>query len=114
MTGEQIVKALECCSQKDKCFKCPYDLVCYDAEFKSILAKDALDLINRQKAEIERLKERNDELNALNKIASIEAIKEFWENLKTTSIQGFWDITSYVDVDDGDNLVKEMVGDSDA
>ena len=91
MNDEQIVKALECCNQENMCDKCPYDLACYDAEYKSIIAKDALDLINRQKAEIERLKEERDEmhrdvitaekfaweLNEKLKISKSEAIKEF-------------------------------------
>ena len=54
MTDEQIVKALECCDQEDKCHECPYDLKCYDDKYKSIIAKDALELINHQKAEIEQ------------------------------------------------------------
>lgn len=37
-----------------------------------------------------------------------EAIKEFWNTLKSSSTQGFWDSTSYVTVEDGDDLVKEM------
>lgn len=56
MTEEQIVKALECCIKDDYdkgCTECP--IHCYKGcDFH--LAKFALDLINRQKAEIERLK----------------------------------------------------------
>lgn len=59
MTDNEIIKALECCSFDDvkKCDDCPY----YEKETKTYcvndLIKDTLDLINRQKAEIERLTE---------------------------------------------------------
>lgn len=112
MTDEQkIIKALECCID--------YDIVCEGCP----LIEYTLDLINRQKTEIERLKERNDELNALNKIASIEAIKEFWRRLKKSiekSIEDAWhaDGNGIYEADCvlnyGEELVKEMVGDSDA
>ena len=76
-------------------------------------------IINSLKAEIEGLKSESkvfdkdmEWLSKPIKTIRAEAIKEFWERLKTTSIQGFWDITSYVAVDDGDNLVKEMVGET--
>ena len=54
MTDEQIVKALEYCSSSDlgQCKDCPFYEQCENDE---LLAKYTLDLINRQKAEIERL-----------------------------------------------------------
>ena len=56
MTDNEILKALECCSAKGKCVRCTYDHFSDDCDgCTSILAKDSLDLINRQKAEIERL-----------------------------------------------------------
>ena len=56
-TDEEVIKALECCVQGDSCLGCcPYDDGDYDcAHCTSKLARDALNLINRQKAEIERL-----------------------------------------------------------
>lgn len=58
MTDEQIVKALECCTNEHLGCEdgCPYaDVGCYDEDgFHTIPMKDALDLINRQKAEIEQ------------------------------------------------------------
>ena len=57
MTDEQIIKALECCSKYPEelsCSECPLNsrgADCLDFE----LGKFVLDLINRQKAEIERL-----------------------------------------------------------
>ena len=40
--------------------------------------------------------------------AKSEAIKEFAERLKEKASRGFWDELAYADVDDIDNLVKEM------
>lgn len=48
-TDEEVIKALECCNSHGKCEQCPYFGKCKDLE------PDVLDLINRQKAEIERL-----------------------------------------------------------
>ena len=58
MTDNKIIKALEHCGIECKCSGCPLD----DSEFVSNcidkLCKNALNLINRQKAEIERLEKR--------------------------------------------------------
>lgn len=53
MTDDEIVKALDCC---DNCFcdECAYKSKLFHC--KEDLCHDALDLINRQKAEIERLR----------------------------------------------------------
>ena len=52
-TDEEVIKALECCTTSADCEECPYYAhpVCNVAR-----SKDALDLINRQRAEIEGLK----------------------------------------------------------
>lgn len=56
LTDKEIVKALECCSEEDKCKECPYynkgNFKCLNYKF----FKDLLDLINRLQAENERLK----------------------------------------------------------
>ena len=78
----------------------------------------ALDLINRQKVEIEELNKKVEELSEVLSDtiriryaeAKSEAIKEFAERLKKMSIQGFWETDAYVRVEQIDNLVKEMVG----
>ena len=59
MTDEQIIKALEICSDK-LIISCPDDCPFYDEceEDLYVLKRQALDLINRQKAEIERLKKK--------------------------------------------------------
>ena len=61
MTDNEIIKALECCSSNatgnEYCKDCPYNIYEYCGEESS---KDTLDLINRQKEEIERLTEALD------------------------------------------------------
>lgn len=52
MTDNEIIKALECCM--NACKECPFKK--YGEECAAKLNKCALDLINRQKAEIERLR----------------------------------------------------------
>ena len=76
-------------------------------------------LCKEYKTEIERLKENNqklyDEMAARQKeevaiakrMGKSEAIKEFWEKVKTKK-QWDVDVPDYVFISDGDNLVKEM------
>ena len=66
MTDEQIVKALECCSSAltgEACEKCPLRGECVSKS--NTIEELALDLIQRQKAEIERLTEYNANLNGM-------------------------------------------------
>ena len=93
--------------------------------------EDAIALINCQQAEIERLQKEVDALTQqimkpfheerekwieLEKEFTTKAIKEFWGKLKSHSRKmqssdfsgEFWDRA--VLVEDGDNLLKEMVG----
>ena len=107
MTDNEIIKALECCKEEEHCGEeCPYyskafkeKLSCLDAE--KGLTPMALDLIKRQKAYIETLKERiivqkykevplgNEVVyrigweNALVEAIKAEAYKEFAERLKS-------------------------------
>lgn len=110
MTDEQIIKALECCATDDGCAdRC---------------RKDALVLINRQKAEIESLKQIIDEqdkeiiklqkriifwredLNYQPEKIKSEAIKEFAERLIRTADGD--DEYGTVFVFNIDSLVEEM------
>ena len=133
MTDNEIIKALECCANN------PNECVCYESKCPlfgqksiDILSKNALDLIKRQKAEIERLEERilevqrcdQELIETLHKIhekkektTKAEAVKEFAEELKEHKIDvdvsygyGREQYTEAVAVIDIDNLVKEMVG----
>ena len=57
MNDNEIIKALECCCKGDKCVgHCPFHNNKHDIDIcTSRLTKNALDLINRQKAEVEKL-----------------------------------------------------------
>ncbi len=58
MTDNEIIKALECCASSthsDACVFCPFNELKICEVESNGLEKRALDLINRQKAEIERL-----------------------------------------------------------
>ena len=131
LTPEEIKKALECCIKPTSdCENCPY----YKKEECFDMAKrDALNLINRQQAEIEnadftieqltkgnlqlqaeieRLKENNKAIMQTIADVHTEAIKEFAERLKEkfaifqyVSVVFYSKVISIID-----NLVKEMVG----
>ena len=80
-TDEEIVKALECCAvdpQSGKfsdCKNCPLDAIGDANCFNFMIQQYALDLINRQKAEVAYWQDE-----AVN--AKREAVKEFAERLK--------------------------------
>ena len=57
-TDEEVIKALECCASYD-CNGCP--LYSPTINCVILLPEKALELVQRQRAEIEKLKERNDE-----------------------------------------------------
>ena len=82
MTDNEIKKALECCVSCD-CHNCPFFI---DKSYcKDIDLEEVLDLIDRQKAEIERLKKNIDGLNIFTKnhinVIRLQAIKEFTERI---------------------------------
>lgn len=101
MKDDEIIKALECCrntmNENYLCDDCPYK----DTQCALLLVTDTADLINRQKAEIEKLKDREENISIICKGAEekyhelyeeakvilirksrAEAIKEFAEKLK--------------------------------
>ena len=111
-TDNEIVKALECCREKD-CGDCPMSeypqTICEWDAFDL-----AIDLINRKKAEIERLREAYalyEETTGL-KWARAEAIKEFAERVKDIVDDPALIRGRVIDIiiDTIDNLVKEMTG----
>ena len=75
MTDNEIIKALECCISPVHCNGRQYYYV--NAECSRELIENALDLINSQKAEIERLKEENKILSRYEDYIKAEAYKEF-------------------------------------
>lgn len=125
MTDNEIIKALECCGDPySLCVECP---IKNDRRCNERLANYALDIINRQQADIDRLNSANDEkfsqwnilaektkqhyadlYNEAKDILKSEAVKEFAERLKEMETQGFWETDGYVGVDQINNLVKEM------
>ena len=137
MTDKEIIKALECCGKpvdENSCSECPYH--CYEEDCHKLLPQ-AIDLINRQQAEIERLNSPvliidNVDLSE-NEIAEKlrnlpvqifpdneeqirnEAIKEFAERLKNATLpiriggQYNYDVISKQGID---HILKEMVGDA--
>ena len=84
MTDNEIIKALECCTDidLDSCEKCPIRIECYNNTID--IKKAALDLINRQKAEIERLNKEVDRLSQCvlyHDGQIVDAVKDFAERL---------------------------------
>lgn len=57
MTDNEIIKALECCTFKGGCLDCPLYVPEQTGSCVKRVFINALDLINRQKAEIEKLQE---------------------------------------------------------
>ena len=114
-TDNEIVKALNCCGSEN-CQGCPYwDYKCQGG---NQMIRDAIDLINRQKAEIESLKEAYtiyEETTGL-KWVRAEAIKEFAERLEQHCAPGgdFGDPCGVLTVTDRwiDHLVQEMTGEN--
>ena len=114
-TEEEIIKALKiCASLVMRCADCPYN---YEEKCATNKQLDAINLIEKQRAEINRLKkydeERDIRLHArLIANAKAEAIKEFAAKLKANkkryegTLAG-WTFT----MTELDNLVEEMVGD---
>lgn len=117
MTDNEIIKFMQCVIGNEMlCSECTYQKVLPFPSCRMMCAKNALDLINRQKEEIDRL---NIELQSMRSAANSykmhyetaksEAIKEFAERLKT-KLQ--WDTefeNMLVFETDIDNLVKEMM-----
>lgn len=135
MTDNEIMQALKCCSvfDCDSCPLCSYgdtSVVC-----SGYLYGEIIDLINRQRAEIGRMKENHvknfekwelldrktkqfyaERYEEAKEIVKAEAIKEFAEKLKNKVIVDLFcgvDSADYLDdilFKNIDNLVKEMVG----
>ena len=135
MTDNEIIKALECCGRQGNCEGCPLNLekaahgsICIVA-----LQDGAFDLINRQNAEVERLKSERDKLlkeckkcgrKTQRKISKLQkqnlelldmcaeqgekAIKEFWERFKNDCREIPYVLPSIYLI--GDKILKEMVG----
>lgn len=122
-TDEEIVRALKCHINAEDCVSCEMFGRCDEI----ILTDIVLNLINRQKSEIERknsfIENQNELISKLalaEKNARTEAYKEFAERIKMSikanvvetlcnDVKGVYK-AEYV-LDDIDNLLKEMIGD---
>lgn len=113
MTDNEIIKALECCTNEgfQDCENCPLNKPHQPCK-KTLLPQITLNLVNRQKAEIERLEGWQDLLKAeKHSLIKAEAVKEFAERLKKMHRNNKTSVVSLVTVFDNiNNLVKEMVG----
>ena len=104
---------MECCItiEGNSCGGCPVEKGCITDEGVNVLHKHALDLINRQKAEIERYKGVIKRLENDVQTAKAEAVKEFAERLKAeVSHIPAWGSVAEKKID---NLVKEMTEEKD-
>ena len=123
MTDNEIIKALECISGEDKNWdysKCPFD----HAMCTMFVAEASLDLINRQKAEIKRLRAEakmvDKRLEKLDKpLAEIraEAITEFEDRLEEEAYgNDLYDRDSYgvyaVTLEEIRQIAKELKGEA--
>ena len=119
MTDNDIIKALEHCASSttsEACNGCPLFSTTICTEMENGLQIYALNLINRQKAEIEQWKEEANKYQNLwcqavmdVQAAKSEAIKEFAESVKKNRraiLNAIYDRTEYSNI--VDNLVKEM------
>lgn len=112
MTDEQIIKALEIhFDGRDICTViCPYSQDYYCAE---LLAKDAINLINRQKAEVEWLRSKY-ELSEAEREANVKGFTDSLAAVKSEAIKEFVELITedYPEMDYYlNNLVKEMTED---
>ena len=113
MLDNEIIKAADVCSNSPNCNGCP----CNKDGVDCIGVTDILGVINRQKAEIERLREENKNFADIGKMYSeikAEAIKEFAERAKSlvhhTVVSSVYGVMLSISENAFDNLVKEMVG----
>ena len=116
MTDNEIIKALKKCSiEKETCNGCPFDKDgCISENGINLLMKSALDLINRQKAEILELQKRiinwRADMDYRPDEIKSEAIKEFAEKLKTETFlaKAVESVEHVIWMNEIDNIVKEM------
>ena len=112
MTDNEITKGIQCVIANDvNCSECAYQKVLPFPSCRMMYAKNSLDLINRQKAEILELQKRiinwRTDMDYRPDEIKSEAIKEFAERLKEKF--GIADCIVTVNNNDIDDLVEEMM-----
>ena len=129
MTDNEIIKTMKGCACTPDCNWCAYfdPKQEYSEKCYKRRNRDFDNLINRQKAEIERLNKRiKEQKHALFEqqsytadlqkqilTAKFEAVKEFVNRLKEKKLQSTMD-KRIISMETIDNLVKEMVGEDNA
>lgn len=126
MTDNDIIKALECCCASGKCSECPFDTGSVSCIKKTM--SHSLNLIKRQKAEIERLNscvKSEDEIRAIMEDQMLPMVceivdeqidaafklgrEEFAERLKVKGKKRVSDqYGERIFIKDIDNLLEEM------
>lgn len=109
MTSEQVIKDLRACLDFDAfgdrdCIECSQEdwRVC-----RNNLMKQALDLVNRQKVEIEALQYDMELLKQEKKFIENQAIKEFARIVKENMTDGYGDEGKIIYESNFDYLVKD-------
>ena len=125
LTDSETTKALECCSVNPaKCNQCPLDAIGTADCFHLVIQKNALDLINRQKAEIDRLTleyagfkagvKHFADIGKMYSEVRAEAIREFEDKFldvcQSFSIEEK-DTSYFIWADDFAKIIKEMTED---
>lgn len=117
MTDKKIIQALKCCAANDRCWLCPMQKKCKGFP---ALHKNAIDLINRQKAKIESLEVSLESMRSVAKgFQSAHeraeskrkiAIQDFAERLKEKAKPHYFDNCCFaVSVEDIDTLANELI-----
>jgi hypothetical protein len=100
MTDNEIMEALKCCSVSYECPDCAFE---DDCGGMASLSTAAIDLINRQKAEIEKLQAiseaKLDKIHCLQtEVERLEDLLESKERLIDALIKGQESLTNYIDI----------------
>lgn len=104
-TDEEVIKILEA-HQKGRCYECPVGkepIQLLSKPCSKLISENALDLINRQKSEIERLQKLlDDKCDRCIARDRDEAIKEFAERFENA----FSEVEEFYDEEQHENLVS--------
>ena len=116
MTDKDIIKALKCCGNVANCCdECPIiSKLKDDCKCCQYLSANALDLINRQQAEIEELKIINEHLATFNieNEAEIKRLKAEEEKYPFKCVMPFNSMVCSKSIEDYDRLVGDIGADA--
>lgn len=89
LTDEEIIKALECCistTTEEACAGCPFNKQKLCDKDQWALERYALDLINRQKAEIEKMKTAGQNISLVHPYKTRSCVA--WQTIKNNNMGG--------------------------